>query len=221
MIGMRYLAGAFAALALAATPCGAAAEGMVPHRFSVGGTDFTVPLPEGYCLPSGQTVELARNVAALDTMNITHANLDRCGTFGEDYVHIKSPRQPQSVPMPRADFIALIAREIQTASGQQLVDDAIDKAGRDIAEGTGNDVQLDNTVPRFFGQDDTCAYMAMTGDVVAASGTAKIRGVICMTLVGGQFMSINAYGLEGRGVTDDQLKARVRAIAASIAEAGA
>ena len=89
-------------------------------------------------------------------MNITHANLDRCGTFGEDYVHIKSPRQPQSVPMPRGDFIALIAREIQTASGQQLVEDAIDKAGRDVAEGTGNDVQIDNTVPRFFGQDDTC-----------------------------------------------------------------
>lgn len=154
-------------------------------------------------------------------MNLTHANFDRCGTFGEDYVHIKSPRQSEPVPMPRAEFIALIAREVQTASGQQLVDDALDKAGSDVAEGTGNEVQLDNTVPRFFGQDDICAYMAMTGDVSSAVGTVKVRGVVCMTLVGDQFMNINAYALEGRGITDAQLKARVRAIAASIAEAGA
>lgn len=170
MIGMRYLTLAFAALALAAAPGGAAAQTKAQHHFAVGGKAFTVPVPEGYCLPSGPTVELARGVAALDTTNFTHANFDRCGTFGEDYVHIKSPRQSQSVPIPRADFIALIARELQTASGQQLVEDAIDKAGRDVAEGTGNEIQLDNTVPSFFGQDDVCAYMAMSSDVVTGGG---------------------------------------------------
>lgn len=219
MIGMRYVTLAFAALALTAAPDGAAAQSKAQHRFTVGGKAFIVPVPEGYCLPSGMTVELAQKVAALDTMNLTHANLDRCGTFGEDYVHIKSPRQSQPVPMPRADFIALIAREIQTASGQKLVDDAMEKAGRDVAEGTGNEIQLDNTVPRFLGQDDMCAYMAMVGDVIAAEGKVTIRGVICMTVVGGEFMNVNAYGIEGKGITDAQLKARVRAIAASIAGA--
>ncbi|WP_285713049.1 hypothetical protein [Erythrobacter oryzae] len=217
MIGMRYVTLALAALALAAAPGGAAAQTREVHRFTVGGKAFTVPVPNGYCLPSGPTVELAQGVAALDTMNFTHANLDRCGTFGEDYVHIKSPRQSQSVPIPRADFIALIAREVQTASGQQLVEDAIEKAGRDVAAGTDNEIQLDNTVPRFFGQDDVCAYMAMTGDVVTAGGTAKIRGVICMTLVNSEFMNVNVYALEGKGITDAQLKARARTIAASIA----
>jgi len=215
MIGMRYVTLAFAVLALAATPGGAAAKGL--HRFTVGGKAYTVPVPEGYCLPSGTTVELARNVAALDTMNFTHANLDRCGTFGEDYVHIKSPRQTQPLPMPRAEFIALIAREVQTTSGQEMVDEAMDQAGRDVAQGTGNEVQLDNTVPRFFGQDDVCAYMAMTGEVSAGGNTVKMRGVICMTLVGEQFMNVNAYALEGEGITDAELKARARAIAASIA----
>lgn len=220
MIGMRNVTLAVAA-ALALVPGVAVAQAKTVQRFTVGGKAFTVPVPQGYCLPAGETVALAQKVAALDTMNITHANLDRCGTFGEDYVHIKSPRQSQPVPIPRADFIALIARELQTASGQQLVDDAIDKAGRDVAEGTGNEIQLDNTAPRYFGQDDTCAYMAMTGDVVGAGGTATIRGVICMTVVGDQFMNVNVYALEGKGITDAQLKTRARAIAASIAEAGA
>lgn len=219
MIGKRYMTMALAALVLAAAPGAAAAQGKALHRFTVGGKDFTVPLPAGYCLPSGMTVALADKVAALDTMNLTHANLDRCGTFGEDYVHIKSPRQSQPVPIPRADFIALIAREIQTANGQKLVNDAIENAGRDVAESTDNEIKLDNTVPRFFGQDDVCAYMALTGDVAGPTGKVTMRGVICMTVVGGQFMNVNAYAVEGKGITDAQLKARVRSIAASIAGA--
>ena len=219
MIGMRYVTLGLAALALAAVPGGAAAQSAAQHRFTVGGKAFTVPVPQGYCLPAGVTVALAAKVASLDTMNLTHANLDRCGTFGEDYVHIKSPRTSQPVPMPRADFVALLARELQTASGQKLVDDAIEDAGRDVAKGTDNEIKIDNTVPRFAGQDDACAYMALTGDVAGASGTIKIRGVICMTVVGGEFMNVNAYAIDGRGTTDAQLKARVRAIALSIAGA--
>jgi hypothetical protein len=219
MFGMRYVTLALAALALAVMPGGAAAQGKPQHRFTVGGKAFTVPVPQGYCLPSGATVALAEKVASLDTMNLTHANLDRCGTFGEDYVHIKSPRQSQPVPIPRAQFLALIARELQTTTGQQLVDQAIENAGRDVAKGTNNEIQLDNAVPRFIGQDDMCAYMALVSDVVGAQGAIKIRGVICMTVVGAEFMNVNAYAIEGRGTTEAQLKARVREIALSIAGA--
>ena len=219
MIGMRYVTLGLAALALAAVPGGAAAQSAAQHRFTVGGKAFTVPVPQGYCLPAGVTIALAEKVASLDTMNLTHANLDRCGTFGEDYVHIKSPRTSQPVPMPRAVFLALIARELQTANGQKLVGEALEEAGRDVAKGTNNEVQLDNAVPRFVGQDDLCVYMALVSDVVGAQGAIKIRGVICMTVVGGEFMNVNAYAIDGRGTTDAQLKARVRAIALSIAGA--
>jgi hypothetical protein len=219
MIGIRYVTLAIAALALAAVPGGVSAQSKAAHRFTVGGKTFTMPIPQGYCLPSGATSALAERVAALDTMNVTHANLDRCGTFGEDYVHIKSPRQSLPVPMPRADFVALLARELQTANGQQVVGDALAEAGRDVAEGTDNEIKLDNTVPRYAGQDDVCAYMALTGDVAGPTGTVSMRGVICMTVVGGEFMNINAYAMEGKGITDAQLKARVRSIAVSIAAA--
>lgn len=219
MIGMRYVTLAFAALGLLAAPGGAAAKDEAQHRFTVGGKAFTVPVPQGYCLPTGGAIALAEKVASLDSMNLTHANLDRCGTFGEDYVHIKSPRTSQPVPMPRADFLALIARELQTASGQKLVGDAIEEAGRNVAKGTNNEVQFDNAVPRFIGQDDMCAYMVLVSDVVGAQGAIKIRGVICMTVVGAEFMNVNAYAIEGRGTTEAQLKDRVRAIALSIAGA--
>lgn len=219
MIGMRNMVLAVAVLALASGP--ALAQSGATHRFTAGGKAFTVPVPQGYCLPSAETIALAEQVAALDTMNVTHANLDRCGSFGEDYVHIKSPRQSQPIPMPRADFVALIARELQSETGQQLTNDALEDAGRDVAAGTDGEIKLDNTVPRFAGQDDVCAYMALTGDVSGPTGSITMRGVICMTVVGGQFMNVNAYAIEAKGITDAQLKARARAIAASIAPAGA
>ncbi|WP_155800107.1 hypothetical protein [Porphyrobacter sp. AAP82] len=216
---MRNMVLAVAVLALASGP--ALAQSGATHRFTAGGKAFTVPVPQGYCLPSAETIALAEQVAALDTMNVIHANLDRCGSFGEDYVHIKSPRQSQPIPMPRADFVALIARELQSETGQQLTNDALEDAGRDVAAGTDGEIKLDNTVPRFAGQDDVCAYMALTGDVSGPTGSITMRGVICMTVVGGQFMNVNAYAIEAKGITDAQLKARARAIAASIAPAGA
>ena len=216
MIGMRVMTLALAA-AVALLPGTAFAKGEALHRFSVGGKAYSVPVPQGYCLPSGGAVALADKVASLDTMNLTHANLDRCGTFGEDYVHIKSPRRPQPIPIPRTEFIALLARQLETDSGRALMDEALDKAGRDVAQGTDNEIQIDNTVPRYIGQDDMCAYMALTGDVTGPTGSVKMRGVICMTVVGGEFMNVNAYAIETTGITEAQLKSRVRAIAASIA----
>jgi hypothetical protein len=214
MIGMRKVTLALAALAL--VPGAASAQGNAEHRFTAGGKDFAVPVPQGYCLPSGVTVALAEKVASLDSMNFTHANLDRCGTFGEDYVHIKSPRQSQPLSMPRAEFIALLAREFQTTAGQEAAEEAIAQAGREVAEGTDNEIALDMIAPRYGGQDDICAYMVMTGNVVTDAGSLAMRGVICMTLVGGQFMSVNAYAVEGKGITEAQLKTRARTIAASI-----
>lgn len=218
MIRMRYVTLALAALAL--VPGVALAKGESVLRFSVGGKAFTVPIPQGYCLPEGATVAMADKVASLDTMNFTHANLDRCGTFGADYVHIKSPRQSQPVPLPRAEFVTLLARELQTASGQQLVDDAIDSAERDVAKGTNDEIKLNNTVPQFAGQDDVCVYMALSGEVVVEQERIAMRGLICMTVVGGEFMNVNAYATSRTGITDAQLKARARAIAVSIAAAG-
>ncbi|RNJ63461.1 MAG: hypothetical protein EDM03_03360 [Porphyrobacter sp. IPPAS B-1204] len=215
---MRYVALACAALGLVTSAASARAETL--HSFTVGSTAFTLPVPEGYCLPTDANVAQAEKVAALDTLNLTHATLDRCGSFGQEYAHIKSPRQWQPVPMPRADFLALIARELQTANGQQLVGEAIENAERDVAKGTSEEIKIDTAVPRFAGQDDICVYMAMTGDVMNAQGTVSMRGVICMTVIDGEFMNINTYAIVGTGLTFDQLKTRARAIALSIAPAG-
>lgn len=210
-----------AGVTLALAPGGAAAQASAKHSFTVDGKAFTMPVPQGYCLPSDETVALAEKVASLDSMNATHADIQRCGTFGEDYVHVKSPRTSIPVPLPRADFIALIARELQTAAGQQLASEAAKNGARDAANGTNNEIQIDPAAPRFAGKDEMCAYMAVDSEVMTPAGTIVVNGMVCMTVIGGTFMNVNAYGVEGKGVTEAQLKSRVRTIAASIVAAGA
>jgi hypothetical protein len=214
MIGMRYMALAFTALALGAAAVSAKAG--EAHQFEIAGQTFTVPVPEGYCLPSGPDIALAQKVAALDTVNLTLAMFERCGTFGDDYVHIKSPRQAGPMRTLRKLFVEMVARELQGTMGQQVLAEAMDKAGQQIAEGTDNALALDDLRPRFAGQDDVCAYLVLTANVVNQTGTQSIRAGSCFTVAGGRFINVNAYALVGSGVTDEQLKARAQAIALSI-----
>jgi hypothetical protein len=215
MIGMRHVKLAGAALVL--MPVMAFAENETRHRFTIGDKAFAVPVPQGYCLPNDSTAPLAEMVASLDTMNFTHADFQRCGSYGENYAVIKSPRASGSVPMPRAEFISQLARELQSAIGQQLFDEGREAGARDVARATGNEIQIDSGAQRFAGQDDMCAYSAMSMNVVTAQGSIAVRCVICMTVVGGEFMSVNAYAIESTGITEAELKTRARTIAANIA----
>ena len=104
MIGARQLAGVLPAisLGLAATP--ALAQTPEQHEFTIDTYTYTVPVPAGFCVPVDGQVALAEQVAALDAMNFTHAAFDRCGSFGVDYVHIKSPRESERVPLTKPMF---------------------------------------------------------------------------------------------------------------------
>lgn len=217
MFGIIKKGIALAALALAAG--GVSAKEGALHGFTVADKDFTLPVPEGYCLPSGATVAVAEMVASLDSLNLTHATLDRCGSFGVDYIHVKSPRQAQIIPLPRAAFLPLMAKTLEGEMGKRLMDEAMKKAGRDIAEGTDNAVTLDSTAPRFDGHDDVCAYGIVSGKVQSEAGVVDMRGVVCMTLIAERFMTVNAYAHADSGTTEAQLKARARAVALTIAEA--
>jgi hypothetical protein len=212
-------AAALAALATAmATAAGSArAEGPVIHRFTIGSEAFSVPVPEGYCLPQGADVALSEELAALDVQSHTLADLNRCGSIGEDYIHIKTPRTARPVPLPKALFLPLIARELESASGQKLMNDAMDKAGKQITDKTENAISLDEMKPRYGGLDEDCVYMVATGKVVVGEEALSLMTAGCMTVVDKRFITVAAYSGVDSGTTEEQLKARARAVARSIA----
>ena len=63
---------------LAASTAGAAVT-PAPSTFRIGGVEFALPLPTGYCMPQGKQIDIAQLIAAADPNSVTHLTLVRCG----------------------------------------------------------------------------------------------------------------------------------------------
>ena len=219
MITKRNISAALTTLALAATPSLGRAEQR--ETFKLGETAFSYVLPEGFCLPSGADVAVAEAVAGLDKSSVTHANLDRCGTFGVEYTHIKTPIRNEPVKIAKPLFLAILARQMQTASGQAAMDAAGRQVEANMAESTGSPDAIKVGAPTFGGLDKECVYLFVYLDVQVGSEIKKGLASGCLTVVDQQFFTVNSYALVESGVTFEALKERSRSIAASLARAPA
>lgn len=216
MISKRNISLALTMLALAAMPGLAHSEQR--ETFKIGETAYSYLRPEGLCLPTGADVAVAEAVAALDKVSVTHANLDRCGSFGEEYTHIKTPIRNEPVRMAKPLFLALIARQFQSDGTKAELEAAIRKVEADIAKDTGQENALKVGTPTFGGQDKDCVYIFVVLDVLVGTETQKARASGCLTIVGQQFFTVNSYALVESGITFETLKERSRAIAVSLTQ---
>ncbi|WP_073973181.1 hypothetical protein [Erythrobacter donghaensis] len=216
MITKRNISLALTALALAATPGIARAEQR--ETFKVGDTAFSYVRPEGFCLPSGPDVALAKEIAALDKSSVTHANLDRCGSFGEEYTHIKTPIRNEPVTMAKPLFLAVLAREMQNSGTLAKIETAMREVEADIAKGVGEENALKVGSPVFGGQDKDCVYIFLLIDVQFGAEKKQGRASGCLTVIDQQLFSVNSYALVESGITFEALKERSRAVAVSLAK---
>jgi hypothetical protein len=196
----------------------AAAQTEKSTSFSVAGKNFTVTVPEGYCLPQGKEKALADAFADIDTLNFTHANFRECGVPGGDNSVIKSERNAQPLPVSKEMFIALAAKELETELGQQQLAQGMESGGRDVADGTGQQMSISGGGMRGAGFDADCAYMVGNVAVDMGQQTIPMNFGTCLTLVGGRVFAVHSYALAGGEVTFAMLKERSRTIAATITE---
>lgn len=205
-----------AALALSAA---AEAQDVRSTGFAVAGRNFTLAVPEGYCLPEGADKALAEAFADLDTLNFTHATLRSCTAPDTVYSLVKSERQGQPVGIPRAMFIAVVAKQLESELAQQQMDQGIDKAKEDLAKGTGEAMTINGGSARSGGFDDTCVDILGAAVVAAGKEQATTNFATCLTLAGERVFAVHSYADAGSNVPYDTLKARSRTIAASLAPA--
>jgi hypothetical protein len=211
-----FILAAGAALAIAPA---AQAKGDESAGFAVAGKNFTVTIPQGYCQPQGADKVLADAIADLDSLNLTHINLRLCDNPLGDYSIVKSERNAQPVGVPKAMFIALAAKQLETELGQQQLEQGIGSAGEDLASGTDDALTLSSGRAQAAGFDDDCVYI--TGNaVIAAAGTNTTNYfATCLTLVGGRVFAVHSYSEDLANTPYETLKARSRAIAASLVAA--
>lgn len=189
---------------------------MADTRFMIGTIEYSLPIPEGFCLPQGEELADSQYIATFDPTNATPVDLQRCGTYNSNYTLVKHARNAPPVGLSRAAFIEVMAQYFADQANKPSLDSSIDKVREGMSEKTDGVMTQGETQFGYTGHDDTCIYLAGKMQVVI-DGTAFWRNVgSCTTLVGGRVISIHSYANEDWNIPSAELRDRSRDIAQSI-----
>ena len=169
--------------------------------FSVGGVALTLPLPAGYCLPTGKAAAVAELIAAGDTNSVTHVTLKRCdidlGTGSNDYTLIKTPTSALMTTIDRPALIKALGDQFaDPVTLAQLAASLSDgKAGKDVSEVLHAKVEIKGDI-KPLGHDDVCAYLGGQVNVKAEGAGYLQPTAVCITSVGSKVVTISRYGTD-------------------------
>jgi hypothetical protein len=213
---MRRIAGLAIALAAFGFAGQAAAQG-VAARFEIGGVNFVMPVPAGYCLPTADQQPAVDALAASDRDNKTSLTLLSCGPNADemDYLIIKTPVDVVSLTISRTTLLSSLGPEFDKPMG---ADFDLGATERDIegrfSESAGRPVSVAAAVsPR--GHDDVCGYIGGTVKSDALEG-GVITVASCLTVVSGRVLAINLYARGDDPATLRALLKRTRALALTV-----
>lgn len=183
-------------------------------NFAIGEDEFTVTIPEGYCLPTGEDKARANRAAAIDSQNVTPVDFQRCGSFGVSYTLIKSPRGFPPVRATRSEFLSGIRAEL---GNPNAIKEGLAVGQKDVSRGTGGQVKVDSPDYGYTGSDDLCVFLAGNLNISLPDGSGRNpRGATCVTLVGTRNIVVHSYDFDPDGASVEELQARSRAVAASV-----
>lgn len=213
---MKCVVFAGAALALAVLAATPAAAQPRSTEFTVDGTVFTVPIPEGFC-DQGVAVEAYKRQKRRDHGEVAEVTLMPCGSTaeGEPELFSISVNRQRGANMQREPFLTAMARSLPLVPGEPDLsaepgathsDRLASRLVRRVGAGEGVSA---------IGVDDFCAYVG--GRQGPESGRAfDMYGAGCTTVIGGHILLISRYG---RGVDPAKVRAaipEVKALALSI-----
>ncbi|MDH7972610.1 hypothetical protein QH494_10490 [Sphingomonas sp. AR_OL41] len=185
--------------------------------FSVGGVALTMPLPPGYCIPTGRDAAVAQLVAAGDKGAVTHATLKQCdGSIGagvNDYTLIKTPTSMLMPVVDRPTLIKELGAEFDNPVA--VADMNTGDAGADLSQVLGTKVEIKGLI-KPLGHDDVCAYMGGQVNVTGAGISYLQPTGVCITSVGGKVVTIARYGKDLAPAAIATLLRAARAIALSM-----
>lgn len=193
----RRLPASVAALSLAIATPGLANPANA--TFTSAAVDFAVPIPAGYCPASGDVAHWAAERSAKDTRNETKVTLVRCDAGADpkaNLIVVTVTRRPPPAGMTRAKMLALAADMLKRPGIRAKLN------------------QDDPREPRVGDVDDFCVYVAF--DLASNDAGVPARGAGCMTIIGGQGLTVfeRGYGMLDKDLA--QLKREVRTISESI-----
>jgi hypothetical protein len=168
--------------------------------FRMVGTEFLVPLPDGYCIPTGEDVDVAQLMAAGDPDNVTHLTLYPCVKEENDggagnYVLIKTPRESVAGRISRPELLNAIGAEFESEDFKAMMASQgfLKEAGNDLGKVVGTKVDLGGAI-RPLGKDDFCAYMGGVVKVGMGGQAYDQAAGGCISAVGERVLTVFWYG---------------------------
>lgn len=213
---MKIRAFAFIAsgLSLVSQPIGARDDAAQRIDFTVAEEGYALAVPNGYCRTKGLEKVLSEQFAAADTANVTPIDIQRCGTFGTDYVLVKSPRGLPALPIPKDQFIPLLADELKK---QDVLEAGFEQGRKNVDEATGGEMDVSLERISYSGSDEQCAYVSGTVNVAVKEGRSnKVLVGSCGTIVGTRHFFVHSYAGSESGITIAQLMARSKQVSLAI-----
>ena len=157
---------------------------------NIGGVDYIVPAPEGYCAGGAIVDAYLREFGdALKKANaLPSVMLLRCGAdeLADDYFTVRT------FPVPAMTLEAFLTRfkanspaaQANLADGKLLNDR--------LREASGSDETVDNS-PRPVGTDDTCGYVVGAMRIEVSGDPVDMTIVGCATVIDGQLLDVTRY----------------------------
>lgn len=174
-----------------------AAEKVIQLNF--GTVQLAMPVPQGFCEPTGVSAELAKANAAIDSDNTTLATLTACDRSSatepfQNYVLIKAPNKLLNQPFLKVMALAQLD-EVFSGPNSPKFDDAMSKKTGDNSERElGTRIEISGQFG-YVGRDRDCVYLAGPVQAKAAEFDKVATGQIatCITVVGNRMFSVNLY----------------------------
>ena len=180
--------------------------------FRMGGIDFAVPIPAGYCMPQGRDIDIAQALAAADNVNLTHVTLMKCGeTDLLNYYILKTPRGAILKDLQLESFLNEIGVQFQSTAIQDFMKDG--SLEKEVKKGLqtvlGGDLDLTTDI-KPLGRDERCAYVGGTAEFTNVPDPYKISMGGCITIISNRIISVYSYGsrIDAQGVVEQLKKAK-------------
>lgn len=187
--------------------------------FTIGETKLAMPLPSGFCEPTGKAADFAKRFAAIDSENQTLATLVACDKMNtqeafQSYILIKSPNAAANVKMERSQGLDLMEQVMTRPDAPKFDERMSEQFEKDTERELGTAISITGTFG-YAGRDKDCIYMAgpMSGSVKGKT----VNGLIgtCLTFAGGKMIGVNVYEIPAK-TSIPAMKARARTVAMSI-----
>jgi hypothetical protein len=174
----------------------AAANSPAAHQdIQIGTVVLRVPLPAGFCKPTGQDAAVMQLLTASDSRNITHASFVECkDTSAHRYIQLKTPVQVFNADLDLAETLKSMAEALEEPelAAKFQSKDFRNQIGEEKSKVLGAKTELSGEFgPR--GHDEVCVYLGGLVTTTINDATETQAAATCMTVVGKRMISINQY----------------------------